>query len=335
MAKESGAEIVDLRFTDLPGLCSTSRSRSPSSPRGMFEDGQGFDGSSVRGFQEIQESDMLLVPDPDTAYMDPFTKHADAEHPLLREGPGDRRDVLARPARHREEGRAVPQADRHRRRLVLGSGGGVLHLRLDPLRPEPARGLLPHRRRRGVVELRRRGGRQPNLGYKPRYKEGYFALPPIDKYQDLRSEMVLNLEQVGITIEVHHHEVGTAGQAEIDMRYDSLLKTADNVMKYKYVVKNTAYHAGKTVTFMPKPIFHGQRLRACTRTRACGRTTRTCSGTRSATPASATWPGGTSAACSRTRRACSRSRTRRRTPTAGSCPGYEAPINLVYSQRNR
>ena len=94
-----------------------------------------------------------------------------------------------------------------------------------------------------------------NLGYKPRYKEGYFALPPVDKYQDLRTDMVLNLEKVGLTIEVHHHEVGTAGQAEIDMRYDTLLTTADNVMKYKYVVKNTAYHAGKTVTFMPKPLF--------------------------------------------------------------------------------
>ncbi|MGH2678861.1 MAG: type I glutamate--ammonia ligase, partial [Actinomycetota bacterium] len=95
----------------------------------------------------------------------------------------------------------------------------------------------------------------PNLGYKPRYKEGYFPVPPMDHYQDLRSEMVLNLEKVGVKIEVHHHEVGTAGQAEIDMRYGPLLKTADNVMKYKYVVKNTAWAAGKTVTFMPKPIF--------------------------------------------------------------------------------
>ena len=98
-------------------------------------------------------------------------------------------------------------------------------------------------------------GGEPNLGYKPRYKEGYFPLPPMDHYQDLRSEMVLNLEKVGLSIEVHHHEVGTAGQAEIDMRYGTLLATADNVMKYKYVVKNTARHAGKTVTFMPKPLF--------------------------------------------------------------------------------
>ena len=94
-----------------------------------------------------------------------------------------------------------------------------------------------------------------NLGYRPRYKEGYFPLPPMDHYQDLRSQMVLNLEKTGIQIEVHHHEVGTAGQAEIDMRFDTLLKTADNVLKYKYVVKNTAWKAGKTVTFMPKPIF--------------------------------------------------------------------------------
>ena len=107
------------------------------------------------------------------------------------------------------------------------------------------------------MELRRASRElgEPNLGYRPRYKEGYFPLPPMDKYQDLRCEMVLNLEKAGIRIEVHHHEVGTAGQAEIDMRYDTLLKTADNVLKYKYVVKNTAYQAGKTVTFMPKPLF--------------------------------------------------------------------------------
>src|SRR5205814_8780491 len=91
---------------------------------------------------------------------------------------------------------------------------------------------------------REKDGDQPNLGYKPRYKEGYFPLPPMDKYQDLRSEMVLNMQKVGIAIEVHHHEVGTAGQAEIDMYYSTLLRTADNVLKYKYVVKNTAYQAG-------------------------------------------------------------------------------------------
>ena len=134
-----------------------------------------------------------------------------------------------------------------------------------------------------------------NLGYKPRFKGGYFALPPMDKYQDLRTDMVLNLEKVGLTIEVHHHEVGTAGQAEIDMRYDTLLTTADNVMKYKYVVKNTAYQAGKTVTFMPKPLFMDNG-RACTRTSRCGAATTTCSGTRSATAASATRPATTSAA---------------------------------------
>ncbi len=107
----------------------------------------------------------------------------------------------------------------------------------------------------GTPGAERNADDTPNLGYKPRYKEGYFPVPPMDHYQDLRSQMVLNLEQVGVKIEVHHHEVGTAGQAEIDMRYDSLLRTADNVMKYKYVVKNTAWEAGKTVTFMPKPIF--------------------------------------------------------------------------------
>ena len=147
--------------------------------------------------------------------------------------------------------------------------------------------------------------------------------------------MVLNLEKVGIKIEVHHHEVGTAGQSEIDMRFDTLLKTADNVLKYKYVVKNTAWQAGKTVTFMPKPLFHGQRLGHAHAPEPVDATTRTCSGTRSATPGSATWRrwyiGGLLAHAP--------SLLAFTNPTTNSyrrlVPGYEAPINLVYCQRNR
>ena len=174
-----------------------------------------------------------------------------------------------------------------------------------------------------------------NLGYKPRYKGGYFALPPTDKYQDLRTDMVLNLEKVGLTIEVHHHEVGTAGQAEIDMRYDTLLTTADNVMKYKYVVKNTAYQAGKTVTFMPKPLFMDNGSGMHTHQSLWDRRRQPVLGRGRATAASATPRAGTSAGSSRTHRRLLAFTN----PTTNSyrrlVPGYEAPIKLVYSQRNR
>jgi glutamine synthetase len=173
-----------------------------------------------------------------------------------------------------------------------------------------------------------------NLGYKPRYKEGYFPLPPMDHYQDLRSEMVLNLEKVGIEIEVHHHEVGTAGQAEIDMRYDTLLKTADNVMKYKYVVKNTARKNGKTVDVHAEAALHGQRLGHAhppepveeRREPVLGR------GRLRGISDMGPWYIGGLLAHAPALLAFSN-------PTTNSyrrlVPGYEAPINLVYSQRNR
>ena len=254
MAKESGAQIVDFRFTDLPGTVQHLSIPVHELTESKFEDGQGFDGSSIRGFQEIQESDMLLVPDPDTAYMDPFTKrptlniHCFVKDPVTGEmysrdprGIAKKAELYLKQSGIADISYWGPEAEFYifdSIRFDQNQFEGYYHV-----------DALEGAWNSGAEE----DGK--NLGYKPRYKEGYFPLPPIDKYQDLRSDMVPNLEKVGITIEVHHHEVGTAGQAEIDMRYDSLLKTADNVLKYKYVVKNTAYQAGKTVTFMPKPLY--------------------------------------------------------------------------------
>jgi len=181
---------------------------------------------------------------------------------------------------------------------------------------------------------RERDGDSPNLGYKPRYKEGYFPVPPMDKYQDLRSEMVLNLEKVGIKIEVHHHEVGTAGQAEIDMRFDTLLKTADNVLKYKYIVKNTAYAAGKTVTFMPKPLFmdNGSGMHTHQSLWADDENLFWDEVNYAGISDMARWYIGGLLAHANSLLAFTN-------PTTNSyrrlVPGYEAPINLVYSQRNR
>ena len=252
MAKDAGAEIADLRFCDLPGLMQHFSIPISQFTEELFTDGIGFDGSSIRGFQEIQESDMLLVCDADSAFMDPFTEHTTlnincfVKDPITGEMYSRDPRYIARKAELylKQTGIADisywgPEAEFY----IFDS------IRFDQNQYE---GYYHIDAEEGVWNS---GAEGKNLGYRPRYKEGYFPVPPMDHYQDLRSEMVLNLEKVGIEIEVHHHEVGTAGQAEIDMRYGTLLDTADKLMKYKYVVKSTAWRHGKTVTFMPKPIF--------------------------------------------------------------------------------
>jgi glutamine synthetase len=333
MAKESGAEIIDLRFTDLPGTVQHLSIPVHQLTESKFDDGQGFDGSSVRGFQAIQESDMLLVPDPDTAYMDPFTKrptltmYCFVKDPVTGEmysrdprGIAKKAELYLKQSGIADVSYWGPEAEFYifdSIRFDQNQFEGYYHV--DAVAGAWNSGALEEGR---------------NLGYKPRYKEGYFALPPIDKYQDLRSDMVANLEQVGITIEVHHHEVGTAGQAEIDMRYDSLLKTADNVLKYKYVVKNTAYQAGKTVTFMPKPLFMDNGSGMHTHQSLWK------------DDDNLFWDEVGYAGISDMGRwyiggllAHAPSLLAFTNPTTNSyrrlVPGYEAPINLVYSQRNR
>src|ERR687891_1427229 len=254
LVRDNEVQIVDLRFADLPGLMQHFSIPAQELTAEGFEEGYGFDGSSIRGFQEIQESDMLLFPDPATAVLDPFSEHPTL---VLNCFVGDpvTGDPYTRDPRH-----IARKAEAFLKSTGIADtsywGPECEFYIFDSVRFAQDEHSAFHyvdavegAWNSGAEE----GGR--NLGYKPRYKEGYFPLPPMDHYQDLRSEMTLRLAQVGIQVEVHHHEVGTAGQAEIDIRYDTLLKTADNVLKYKYVVKNTAREAGKTVTFMPKPIF--------------------------------------------------------------------------------
>ncbi|HEY3023128.1 MAG TPA: glutamine synthetase beta-grasp domain-containing protein, partial [Actinomycetota bacterium] len=254
LAKDAGAEIVDLRFCDLPGLMQHFSIPIAELSEAGFEDGYGFDGSSIRGFQEIQESDMLLVPDPDAAYIDPFTKHSTlAIHCFVR-------DPITGETYTRDPRSIARKAELYLKQSGIADisywGPECEFYIFDSIRFDQNQheGYYFIDAVEGVWNSGAEEGGK-NLGYKPRYKEGYFPVPPMDHYQDLRSEMVLNLQKVGVEVEVHHHEVGTAGQAEIDMRYDTMLRMADKVMKYKYVVKNTALAAGKTVTFMPKPLF--------------------------------------------------------------------------------
>ena len=335
MAKEAGTEIVDFRFCDLPGLMQHFSVPMAELSESVFEEGIGFDGSSIRGFQEIQESDMLLVPDPDTAYMDPFTKHATININCFVKDPVTG-EMYSRDPRY-----IAKKAELYLKQTGIADtsfwGPEAEFYIFDSIRFDQNQheGYYHIDAIEGVWNSgRERDGDSPNLWYKPRYKEGYFPVPPMDKYQDLRSEMVLNLEKVGIKIEVHHHEVGTAGQAEIDMRFDTLLKTADNVLKYKYVVKNTAYAAGKTVTFMPKPLFmdNGSGMHTHQSLWADDENLFWDEVNYAGISDMARWYIGGLLAHANSLLAFTN-------PTTNSyrrlVPGYEAPIMLVYSQRNR
>jgi glutamine synthetase len=254
MVESEGYEFIDLRFCDLPGQVQHFTIPVRELTEDSFEDGFGFDGSSIRGFQAIQESDMILKPDPTTAVEDIFRTRKTLilycfVHEPLTGAPYDKDPrYVAKKAEEYLLSTGIadtsfwgPEAEFYifdDVRFGQNQHSGYFYL-------DSEEGAWNS----GTAEP---GG---NKGYKPRFKEGYFPVPPTDHFQDLRSEMTHNLEKCGIRIEVQHHEVGTAGQAEIDMRFDTLLRTADNVTLYKYIVKNTAWQVGKSVTFMPKPIF--------------------------------------------------------------------------------
>ena len=254
LVAEGEYQFIDLRFCDLPGQVQHFTVPTHQLTEASFEEGFGFDGSSIRGFQEIQESDMILVPDPGTAVEDKFRARKTLilycfVHDPLTGAPYDRDPrYVAKKAEDYLASTGIadtsywgPEAEFYIFDDVrFGQNQHSGYYFLDSVEGAWNSGKVEE------------GG---NLGYKPRYKEGYFPVPPTDHFQDLRSEMTANLEAAGIEIEVQHHEVGTAGQAEIDMRFDTLLRTADNVTLYKYIVKNTAWEAGKSVTFMPKPVF--------------------------------------------------------------------------------
>ena len=253
MEKEK-IEVVDLRFMDFPGLWQHFSVPPREIDEDMFEGGLGFDGSSIRGWQAINESDMLVKPVPETAFIDPFftaktlVMICNICDPVTGEDYSRDPRNIARKATNFLKGTGI--AD------VAYFGPEAEFFIFDDIR-------FDQNEHEGYyhidsVEGRWNSGREenPNLGYKPRYKEGYFPVPPTDSLQDIRSEMMLTLEKIGIQVEAQHHEVATAGQAEIDMRFAPLVAMADNMLKYKYVIKNTARKYNKTVTFMPKPLFN-------------------------------------------------------------------------------
>jgi glutamine synthetase len=245
-------KMLDLRFTDLPGLWHHVSYPIDQFSEASFEEGFGMDGSSIRGWTAIHESDMLLIPDPSWFMLDPFT-----EVPTL-VMICDVIDPVTRQRYDRDPRYIACKAETYLHSTGLADtafmGAEAEFFIFDNVRFNQKENL-------GFYFIDSEEGRwnsgrkENNLGYRPRYKEGYFPVPPTDHYQNLRTEMVLVMQRCGLTVECHHHEVATGGQTEIDLQFDSLLKSADHMMLYKYVVRNVANRYGKTVTFMPKPLF--------------------------------------------------------------------------------
>jgi glutamine synthetase len=331
-AKEHDVKIVDLKFTDLPGMWQHFSMMAGELTEDLFEEGCGFDGSSIRGFQAINESDMLLFPDPTTAIIDPVCKvptlsiTCNIKDPITLEN--YTRDVryIAQKAEAYLQSTGIADTSYW--------GPEAEFYLLNDIRY----GQNQHSGFYSVdsVEGSWNSGREenPNLGYKPRYKEGYFPVPPSDTLQDLRSEICLKLIEAGVDVEVHHHEVGTAGQGEIDIRYGELTVTGDKMALYKYIIKNVARENNLVATFMPKPLFqdNGSGMHVHQSLWKDGKNIFYDPQGYSLLSEDALYYIGGLLAHARSLCAII-------APTTNSykrlVPGYEAPVNIAYSQRNR
>ncbi|MCL6638317.1 MAG: type I glutamate--ammonia ligase [Firmicutes bacterium] len=331
-AQDKGVKMVDLKFIDLPGIWQHFSVPIAEFDHHIFDEGLGFDGSSIRGFKAINESDMLLIPDPDTAVMDPFCKVptmsliCNVVDPVTGE-------------RYSRDPRGIAQkAEEYLKSTGIADisywGPEAEFFVFDSIRYDQNQhsGYYFIDSVEGCWNTGR--DENPNLGYKPRYKEGYFPVPPTDSMQDLRNEMVMTMLEAGLPVECQHHEVATAGQAEIDMKYGPLTRMADNLMMFKYIVKNVARKNNKTATFMPKPLFqdNGSGMHVHQSLWKDGRPLFFEKGGYADLSETALYYiGGLLKHAPALTAICS--------PTTNSfkrlVPGYEAPVNLVYSQRNR
>ena len=329
-ARKHDVRILDLRFTDLPGLWHHVSYPIEQLDEEAFEAGFGMDGSSIRGWAAIHESDMLLIPDSNSYLLDPFTEVstlvmvADVIDPVTKQRYDRDPRYIARKAELYLSSTGI--AD------TAYFGAEAEFFIFDNVRFE-------QREQHGFYFIDAEEGRwnsgrvENNLGYRPRYKEGYFPVPPTDHYQDLRSEMVVTMQNAGLTVECHHHEVASGGQTEIDLKYDSLVKSGDHMLLYKYIVKNVANQAGKSVTFMPKPIYgdNGSGMHTHQSLWKAGQSLFAGDGYAGLSQLALWYIGGLikhgpalSAIIA---------------PTTNSykrlVPGFEAPVNLAYSRRNR
>ena len=331
-AKEHDVKIVDLKFTDLPGMWQHFSMMAGELTEDLFEEGCGFDGSSIRGFQAINESDMLLFPDPTTAIIDPVCKvptlsmTCNIKDPITLEN--YTRDVryIAQKAEAYLQSTGIADTS------YWGPEAEFYLLNDIRYGQNQYSGFYSV----DSVEGSWNSGREenPNLGYKPRYKEGYFPVPPTDTLQDLRSEICLKLIEAGVDVEVHHHEVGTAGQGEIDIRYGELTVTGDKLALYKYIIKNVARENNLVATFMPKPLFqdNGSGMHVHQSLWKDGKNIFYDPQGYSLLSEDALYYIGGLLAHARSLCAII-------APTTNSykrlVPGYEAPVNIAYSQRNR
>ena len=330
--KEKDVKIVDFKFMDLPGMWQHFSIPVHQFSEDSFEEGLGFDGSSIRGFQAINESDMLLFPDPATALIDPACKIQTLS--LI----CNIKDPITLESYTRDVRYIAQKAEAYLVSTGLADtsywGPEAEFFLFNDVRYDQNE----HSGYYFVdsVEGSWNSGTDegPNLGYKPRYKEGYFPVPPSDTMQDIRSEMILKMIECGIDIEVHHHEVGTGGQGEIDMRFDTLTKMGDQMALYKYIIKNIAREHNMTATFMPKPLFqdNGSGMHTHQSLWKDGKNLFYDSGGYALlSEAALYYIGGllkhASSLCAII------------APTTNSykrlVPGYEAPVNIGYSQRNR
>jgi glutamine synthetase len=332
-AREAGVKMIDVRFVDMPGTWQHFSLPLQNFSEDDFEQGIGFDGSSIRGFQVINESDMLLFPDPDTAVIDPILEVptlciiCNVKDPITRE------DYTRDPRNIAKKAEAYLLTTGIANKTFFGPEAEFFLLNDVRFDQGANYGYFYIDSEEGIWNSGQQNGKA-NLGYRPRTKEGYFPVPPTDKLQDVRSRIALTLLDVGVEVEVHHHEVATAGQCEIDMRFNTLTRMADSLMWYKYVVKNVAYKHGMTATFMPKPLFgdNGSGMH-------CHQSLWNddqplfydANGYALLSDAARWYIGGLLRHAPALLAFCA--------PTTNSyrrlVPGYEAPVNLVYSQRNR
>jgi len=331
MMEEHKVEMVDLRFMDFPGLMQHFAIPASKLEESLFEDGLGFDGSSIRGWQAIHESDMLVVPDPATAFIDPFYKaktlvlQCDIADPITRE-------PYSRCPRY-----ITQKAENYLKSTGIADtayfGPEAEFFIFDDIRYDQNQhcGYYFLDSKEGIWNSGRDEG--PNLGYKPRYKEGYFPVSPTDSLEDIRAEMVKIMIQCGLEIEAEHHEVATAGQSEIDIRFEPLLVMADKLMLFKYIVKNVAKQHNKTVTFMPKPVFadNGSGMHTHQSLWKDGKPLFAGDKYAGLSDMALYYIGGLLKHAAALTALCN--------PTTNSfkrlVPGYEAPVNLAYSSRNR
>jgi glutamine synthetase len=329
--KANNIKFVDLKFMDFPGQWQHFTVPVTQFDKGSFENGFGFDGSSIRGWKAINESDMLIIPDAGTLFQDPFIKEPTISLTCDVYEPATKEKYSRCPRSISQKAIAYLESTGIADTAYFGPEAEFFifdDVRFDSTHNESYYKVDSN-------EGKWNSGRDegPNLGYKPRYKEGYFPVPPTDSLMDLRNEMVVNLMNAGIDIEAQHHEVASGGQCEIDIKFAPLLKAADQLLMFKYIIKNTAKANNKTVTYMPKPIFgdNGSGMHVHVSLWKKGKPLFAGSGYAGLSEMALYFIGGilkhAPSLCALTN------------PTTNSykrlVPGYEAPVNLAYSQRNR